>query len=584
MAFLLDTGIFAAVGSNSAVMSGAKLYFYAAGTTTPLDTYTSIDLDPLSKNTNPVVADANGRFPPIWLVDALYKIRLTDSLDVVIETRDNVGPNAAVDLAASTGAGLVGFSHSASYSASTVGKTLQQRFMAITDAPFSAPTDGTSSCVAALNAIAALSAGDLHIFIPPGDWVIDGEVLFTDKNVTLVGAGNGLTRLHFTTTSAKIKFRDTSTTTGWNIHKRFNASDMTLVKDMTTSANDGSVALDLIWSYAGITASWEHATLSDITIQAQSSTKYWDTGVRLTDVGCVRFDNVRFDNAGAQAANSRAAFEIVRSAATNVTGFQFSNCFIYGSTAGIRLTHSAAPAGTIEGIYIVNQETVGVRYAVYDDNQGTADTTRQVNGISYVGGHWSASFAGMKFGWVANLYITGDNFTHNNLADTGAALEAGISITTSAQIINIVSSRFLVGASAATGKPMLLLPTDANVDKVAVIGGSAEGWDAIVDQAGTPSTVNAKIRILSVATSASVAVSTTGSGFRAMSTVGGNITQATGTTVSFGVTFNGAPAVTLLNRNAYVTNYRADSVTTTGFTLVHDGAGSQAFSWTATGL
>jgi len=127
MAYLLDSGIFAAVGSNSSVMSGAKLHFYAAGTTTPLDTYTSIDLDPLSKNANPVIADANGRFPAIWLIDALYKVKLTNSIDETIETRDNVGPVLTSQLAASTGAGRIGYDRDVTYSSATVGRALQTR-------------------------------------------------------------------------------------------------------------------------------------------------------------------------------------------------------------------------------------------------------------------------------------------------------------------------------------------------------------------------------------------------------------------------------------------------------------------------
>ena len=181
MAFLLDTGIFASVGSDSSVMSGAKLYFYAAGTSTPLDTYTTIDLDPLSKNTNPAVADANGRFPPIWMVDALYKIRLTTSLDAPIETRDNVGSTVGADLdafATSAGAGLLGFSHSATYTASTIGKTLQQREVCITDAPYSADPTGVSGASSAIEtAISDLDAdGGGKLIIPAGTFLVDTSI------------------------------------------------------------------------------------------------------------------------------------------------------------------------------------------------------------------------------------------------------------------------------------------------------------------------------------------------------------------------------------------------------------------------
>ena len=47
--------------------NGYKLYFYETGTTTPLDTFSQSDLAPGHENTNPVVADSNGLFGPIYL-------------------------------------------------------------------------------------------------------------------------------------------------------------------------------------------------------------------------------------------------------------------------------------------------------------------------------------------------------------------------------------------------------------------------------------------------------------------------------------------------------------------------------------
>lgn len=78
--------------STGAVLTGGKLYTYAAGTTTPQVTYTtSAGNVPW---TNPVVLDAAGRVPgsgEIWLTDGLiYKFVLKDSNDVLIATYDNI--------------------------------------------------------------------------------------------------------------------------------------------------------------------------------------------------------------------------------------------------------------------------------------------------------------------------------------------------------------------------------------------------------------------------------------------------------------------------------------------------------------
>jgi hypothetical protein len=78
--------------SGSAVLTGGKLYTYAAGTTTPAATYTTSQGN--VPWTNPVVLDAAGRVPgsgEIWLTDGIiYKFVLKDSNDVLIATYDNI--------------------------------------------------------------------------------------------------------------------------------------------------------------------------------------------------------------------------------------------------------------------------------------------------------------------------------------------------------------------------------------------------------------------------------------------------------------------------------------------------------------
>ena len=62
-----------------------KLYTYAAGTTTPLATYT--DKDGGTENTNPIILDAYGS-ADVWLSDVPYKFVLKTSADVTIWTVD----------------------------------------------------------------------------------------------------------------------------------------------------------------------------------------------------------------------------------------------------------------------------------------------------------------------------------------------------------------------------------------------------------------------------------------------------------------------------------------------------------------
>lgn len=71
-----------------APLIGGKVYTYAAGTTTPLASYT--DNTGATANTNPVILDTRGE-AAIWLSPASYKFVLKDSNDVLIWTSDNLG-------------------------------------------------------------------------------------------------------------------------------------------------------------------------------------------------------------------------------------------------------------------------------------------------------------------------------------------------------------------------------------------------------------------------------------------------------------------------------------------------------------
>ena len=85
-------GVAAQFFTNSgAVLTGGKLYTYAAGTTTPLASYTTNSGS--TARTNPIILDSAGRVPDggeIWITSAQYKFVLKDSNDVLIATYDNV--------------------------------------------------------------------------------------------------------------------------------------------------------------------------------------------------------------------------------------------------------------------------------------------------------------------------------------------------------------------------------------------------------------------------------------------------------------------------------------------------------------
>ena len=67
-------------------LSGGKVYFYVAGTSTLKDTYS--DPEGTTKNSNPVILDSRGE-ADIYLDRDPYKIVVKDASDVTIMTRDN---------------------------------------------------------------------------------------------------------------------------------------------------------------------------------------------------------------------------------------------------------------------------------------------------------------------------------------------------------------------------------------------------------------------------------------------------------------------------------------------------------------
>jgi hypothetical protein len=73
--------------ANGTPLAGGKLYTYAAGTTTPLATYTT-NAGTVA-NANPVIMDSAGR-ASVWLGVGSYKFVLKNSTDVLVYTTDNI--------------------------------------------------------------------------------------------------------------------------------------------------------------------------------------------------------------------------------------------------------------------------------------------------------------------------------------------------------------------------------------------------------------------------------------------------------------------------------------------------------------
>jgi hypothetical protein len=195
--------------NNGVILSGGKLYTYAAGTTTPAATYTSST--GATAHTNPIILDSAGRVPSgeIWLTDgATYKFVLKNSSDVLIATYDNIvgindttSTNAAIavvvaNLASTSdnakGDALIGFkqSNTSGFLANAVARTVNtklQEFVSVLD--FGADPTGTADSTASFNS--AIATGKA-VYIPNGTYsvadvgVVDNMVVYGESRIGVV--------------------------------------------------------------------------------------------------------------------------------------------------------------------------------------------------------------------------------------------------------------------------------------------------------------------------------------------------------------------------------------------------------------
>lgn len=208
---------------------GGKLYTYAAGTTTPLATYTTAS--GTQSNANPIILDSRGE-AAVWLsTTAAYKFKLTDSTNVEIWTADNIeGSVGAADLAASTGSSLVGYLPAGSGAVATTVQTKLRESVSVQD--FGADPTGAVDATTAINA--ALAASKCVSFGDAGDTYKISGTLTVQTGSTLIF--NGAT---VTMTKTQTEMFDVTGTTGVTISggKFVGFADTTFINNATSKSS-----------------------------------------------------------------------------------------------------------------------------------------------------------------------------------------------------------------------------------------------------------------------------------------------------------------------------------------------------------
>lgn len=178
--------------ANGNPLVGGKLYSYAAGTTTPLATYT--DYNGSATNTNPVILDSRGE-ANVWLSSSYYKLKLTDSNNVEIWTVDNIGGFATMadmtaainavlaSLAASSGSSLIGFIQAGTGAVATTVQAKLRQMISVKD--FGAVGDDSHDDTANIQAAITYAntiGGD--VYFPAGTYKITNTLTINNSAST----------------------------------------------------------------------------------------------------------------------------------------------------------------------------------------------------------------------------------------------------------------------------------------------------------------------------------------------------------------------------------------------------------------
>jgi hypothetical protein len=190
------------------VLTGGKIFTYAAGTTTPQATYTTSAGN--IPHSNPIILDASGRVPggEIWIVNGLsYKFVLETSTGVLIATYDNVSNvteaskisftgfkgqvGVVQDLADNDGSDWIGFEQAGTGAVAISAQDKMRQFVNVKD--FGAVGNGVANdTVAIFAAVAYAKTAKCDLFVSSGIYVLTGATtLEIDVGLmSLIGEGD----------------------------------------------------------------------------------------------------------------------------------------------------------------------------------------------------------------------------------------------------------------------------------------------------------------------------------------------------------------------------------------------------------
>jgi hypothetical protein len=442
MASIAPTPKLQFIDANGNPLVGGKLYTYAAGTTTPLATYT--DSTGNVANTNPVILDTLGE-ASVWMGSASYKLKLTTSTDVEVWTVDNVGGlattgdlNALVaSLASSSGSSMIGFIQSgAGAVATTLQVKLRQDYVHVADFGAS-PSASAAVNTAAIIAAASAATGKRLVFAT-GTYQVD-QLIATLTNVQIVG------------NSAVIQY------TANVVDSSLKLVNCT-IENLTIDGNEynvGNSALTGVKDSAPITASGDFFRATGVIVKnlkgLQDNYQYGIVckgSTVSTLVGC-KFENIR-----------------TRTDSTNTGGFCGGYMIYQGAGESMTPAAHTIDTCTFEDIYTLQNnlgqlypDSDGIRSYFYDIGGGDAayvaavrSSVIKVTNCSFVNVLKSACKLQDANAYIENCRVNVDDLKDQGQLDsyTGFRYQQGnyVSITNCSVVGKMRSGALLQGANS----------------------------------------------------------------------------------------------------------------------------------------
>lgn len=406
--------------ANGNPLVGGLLYSYAAGTTTPLATYT--DQSGSTANANPVILNSRGE-ASVWFGSATYKLTLRSAAGVEIWTVDNL--NGADDttlatLAASGGSNLIGFIQAGT---NPVARTTQSKLRErVSVKDFGAVCDGSTDDTAAVQ-LAILHCATFSpwaTLVVPGrcritsSLTIDRPVDANSSEFLILGEGPGA---GFNASSAVTFFTSSIS--------------------MTTAPVSEFVTFQNIRFEAGAYNDETYAISSKFLRIKFINCFFWLCRCQLAST--VYCQTLHF--IGCNIRNNKASF-INAAGLYDVT---FDSCIIENGNTLVRSVHATYGCS---GLRLINNVIEGI--------QGSIVVATGVNGFLLTGNHMESNFS-PEFNFFAGSLTNGSvcvvgNYIYNPVGatfyygPTTSVFSAGNTVTPSTfhsnanQVVNLISA------------------------------------------------------------------------------------------------------------------------------------------------